>query len=157
MARRYCEPVEVKAAPGRVPDEVGDVVGERLGPVPGQPEAFLWRGRLYVVRAVLGRWRERRAWWHEALDPPPGQRPGIAAAARERQVWRVEASPGRLAPSGVFDLVGDDLVVGEAPGAESRAGGPEAGVSAGVEPVPADRITADPTAVGGWELRRVLD
>lgn len=89
--------------------------------------------------------------------PTPGQRPGIAAAARERQVWRVEASPGRLAPSGVFDLVGDDPVVGEAPGAESRAGGPEAGVSAGVEPVPADRITADPTAVGGWELRRVLD
>ncbi|GAB3262882.1 hypothetical protein GCM10027456_44600 [Kineosporia babensis] len=28
--------------------------------------AFLWRGRLYVVRGVLGHWRERRDWWSTA-------------------------------------------------------------------------------------------
>lgn len=133
MVRRYCEPVEVKAVPSRVPDDLADDVGPRSGPAPGQPEAFLWRGRLYVVRAVLGRWRERRAWWHEALDPPPGQE-GIAAATRERQVWRVEASPGRAAGSGVFDLVGDE------PGPAGMPVGACGGVPA-----------------GGWELRRVLD
>ena len=64
---------------------------------PERPEAFIWRGRLYVVRDVLATWRERRAWWREALDADDAQvRPGetLAAAARERQVWRVEASRG---------------------------------------------------------------
>ncbi|MCU1590723.1 MAG: hypothetical protein JWP11_1979, partial [Frankiales bacterium] len=27
------------------------------------PEQFLWRGRLYVVRAVLARWTESGGWW----------------------------------------------------------------------------------------------
>lgn len=104
MVRRYNEPVEVKASAGRPVScaELDQPV------IRGQPEAFIWRGRLYVVREVLAHWRERRAWWREALDPPLGQPHGIAAAARERQVWRVEASPGRLARSGVFDLARDD-------------------------------------------------
>ncbi len=28
-----------------------------------QPEQFLWRGRLYVVREVLARWTEAGRWW----------------------------------------------------------------------------------------------
>ena len=104
MVRRYNEPVEVKASAGR-PVSCAEL---DLPVIRGQPEAFIWRGRLYVVREVLAHWRERRAWWREALDPPLGQPHGIAAAARERQVWRVEASPGRLARSGVFDLARDD-------------------------------------------------
>lgn len=71
------------------------------------PQAFIWHGRLYVVRRVLSRWRERRAWWRDALDPQPGQETGIAVASREQQVWRVEASAGRAAGTGVFDLVHD--------------------------------------------------
>jgi len=71
------------------------------------PQAFIWHGRLYVVRRVLSRWRERRAWWRDALDPLPGQETGIAVASREQQVWRVEASAGRAAGTGVFDLVHD--------------------------------------------------
>jgi len=60
-------------------------------------------GRLYIVRDVIGHWRERRAWWREALDPDE------EVAARgldslEHEVWRVEASPGRLAGTGVYDL-----------------------------------------------------
>ena len=78
---------------------------------PDQPEAFIWRGRLYVVRGVLATWRERRAWWREALDADDAHvRPGetLAAAARERQVWRVEASPGWSFTPGVYDLAHDD-------------------------------------------------
>lgn len=73
------------------------------------PQAFIWQGRLYVVRRVLAHWRERRAWWREALDPVPGQATGIDVASREHQVWRVEASAGRSLGSGVFDLVHDDV------------------------------------------------
>ncbi len=76
MVRRYDEPIEVKAA--------------------ATPQAFLWRGRLFVVREVLGRWQERRQWWRAGG--------GEAATDRERQVWRVEASAGRGARTGVFDL-----------------------------------------------------
>ena len=73
------------------------------------PQAFIWHGRLYVVRRVLTQWRERRAWWREALDPAPGQATGIDVASCEHRVWRVEASPGRSAGSGVFDLVHDEV------------------------------------------------
>jgi hypothetical protein len=48
-----------------------------------EPMAFLWRGRLYVVREVLGRWRD---------------------APSEAQVFRVEASTGRAFGEGIFDL-----------------------------------------------------
>ncbi|MGB8381178.1 MAG: DUF6504 family protein [Dermatophilaceae bacterium] len=108
VVRRYSEHIAVKAKEG-MPCAPGSVEFDALAVgAAGQPEAFIWRGRLYVVREVLAHWRERRAWWREALDPPPGQPHGIATAARERQVWRVEASPGRLARSGVFDLAHDD-------------------------------------------------
>lgn len=43
MARRVGESIEVRVAGD--PDDA--------------PMSFLWRGRLYVVRAVLGHWRER--------------------------------------------------------------------------------------------------
>jgi len=93
MVRRYEELIEVRAGV-----DVQDP----------SPSAFLWRGRLYVVRDVIGHWRERRAWWREALDPDE------EVAARgldccEHEVWRVEASPGRLASSGVYDLGMDGI------------------------------------------------
>ena len=109
--RRYTDPVEVRSAS---PDGTG------------APSAFLWRGRLYVVRDVLGHWLERTSWWSSpaarmvhgegvpgvdgalALDGPL---PGAAVApmrvtdlAQEREVWRVSASPGRAYPSGIYDL-----------------------------------------------------
>lgn len=75
----------------RVYDEVVDVRVHPAGPV-----AFLWRQRLYVVREVLDRWRERDAWW---------LRDGIRLRdLTERQVWRVRASRGRASGVGVFDL-----------------------------------------------------
>ena len=126
MVRRYEEPIEVRAATGQA--------------VPGEepaPDAFVWRGRLYVVRTVLDHWKERRPWWRDALDErrvpaaaaaarsgsgagPAGSSSGAAGSsagadvlgdARERRVWRVEASAGRMAGTGVYDL-GVDAVPG---------------------------------------------
>ena len=99
--RRFSDPVEVRS--------------NTAGPT-HQPEAFIWRGRLYVVRGVLGQWRERRAWWRDL--PPEAGEPGrggstLAAAAREQQVWRVEASPGWSFAPGVYDLARDESATGE--------------------------------------------
>ena len=116
MVRRYEEPIEVRADVGAVDVGVAGAGGvdhdDRdgdIGCVPDPtPSAFLWRGRLYIVRDVIGHWRERRAWWRDALDPDE------EVAARgldclEQEVWRVEASPGRLAGTGVYDLGMHDL------------------------------------------------
>ncbi|GAA2746577.1 hypothetical protein GCM10009868_32590 [Terrabacter aerolatus] len=99
MVRRFSDSVQVR-------------VHEReQSEVSARPEAFIWRGRLYVVRGVLAQWRERRAWWHDALDADEGQvRPGetLVAAASEQHVWRVEASPGWSFAPGVYDLAHDE-------------------------------------------------
>ncbi len=82
--RRYDDPVDVRK---------GWVTG-----VEG-PEQFLWRGRLWKVRAVIG------------SDEPAA--PGAPPDARgtdllvERELWRVEAGRGADAGvdgGGVFDL-----------------------------------------------------
>ena len=63
----------------------------------GRPARFVWRGRLYAVRAVLEHWVINREWWR---DPgPAGQ-----AALPELRFWRVEASAGQGLPSGVYEL-----------------------------------------------------
>jgi len=113
MVRRYEEPIEVRAGAVGVVfdiDRAGDTErADGVDPAPDStPSAFLWRGRLYIVRAVIGHWRERRAWWREALDPDEE----VAAQGLdclEQEVWRVEASPGRLAGTGVYDLGMHDL------------------------------------------------
>jgi len=114
MVRRYEEPIEVRAGVGVV-DLTGDI--DRV-PDPS-PSAFLWRGRLYIVRGVIGHWRERRAWWREALVPDEddsdtrrGMSAGQVPECLEQEVWRVEASPGRLAGTGVYDLGMDGPVRG---------------------------------------------
>ena len=112
MVRRYEEPIEVRAGGGDTDPSGGiDSVPDR------SPTAFLWRGRLYVVRDVIGHWRERRAWWREAFDPhEEGGAHDRDCSAQldclEQEVWRVEASPGRLAGTGVYDLGMDGPVRG---------------------------------------------
>lgn len=130
MVRRYEEPIEVRAATEQA------VPGSAATGAAAVPNAFVWRGRLYVVRQVLDHWKERRPWWRDALDErralapvatvgsatdTGASGPGVAAAgigtdvlgdARERQVWRVEASAGRMAGTGVYDL-GVDLTPGQ--------------------------------------------
>ncbi|MFN8194978.1 MAG: DUF6504 family protein [Nocardioidaceae bacterium] len=117
--RRYVDPVEVRKGRVRGPG-AGD-------PGVEGPEQFLWRGRLWQVRAVLAHWVETGPWWQSApvravigsdeTAPPsthapsthaPDARAGSVPTARadllaERELWRVEAARGRDA-SGVFDL-----------------------------------------------------
>ncbi len=94
--RRYDDPVDVRPAP------------QDPGCPQLRPEAFLWQDRLYVVREVLGHWRERRAWWTgtaaQALHGEGEASAGTATIDAERDVWRVEASRGRAYSVGVFDL-----------------------------------------------------
>ncbi len=113
--RRYADPVEVRR--GKV--ESG---GEG-------PEQFLWRGRLWKVRAVLAHWVETSPWWQSTgVRAAIGSEDGAAELAQrgptplgdlltERELWRVEAGRGRprtyeaspdgepeAAISGVFEL-----------------------------------------------------
>jgi uncharacterized protein DUF6504 len=95
MTRRVGEPVEVRVVGG---DDA-------------TPTAFLWRNRLYVVREVLGHWHERGDWWagraaravhgDEMVAEAGG---GVAVLDQERELWRVEASPGQVFGTGVYDL-----------------------------------------------------
>lgn len=96
MSRRYADQVEVR------------IGGLQLGRRPvlpagvdasSAPTAFIWRGRLHVVQAVLDHWTQRLAWWRESTEDFP---------ELEREVWRVEASAGRLMQTGVYDLTKDD-------------------------------------------------
>lgn len=113
--RRYDDPVEVRR---------GMVTG-----IEG-PEQFLWRGRLWKVRAVLAHWVETGPWWqsagvravvgsHDAVAHDAGA-PGVTAQLppvdllAERELWRVEAGrgagrgiEGSTDGGGVFDLAFD--------------------------------------------------
>jgi hypothetical protein len=136
MVRRYDEVIEVRET-------------STSGPV-----AFLWRGRLYAVRSVLGHWRERRAWWLEGaaarllgLDPsrepdlPPDVDSGAGAGAEavadllEREIWRVEAGAGRSDTIGVYDLGRDLTEVGP----------------------PSPAAPREPVAEAHWRLLQVAD
>ena len=105
--RRYDDPVEVRR---------GWVTGVEA------PEQFLWRGRLWKVRAVVAHWVETAPWWQSSgaravigsEDSPAGS-PGASASSGdllvERELWRVEAGRGPASAGGdgadgggVFDL-----------------------------------------------------
>lgn len=100
--RRYVDPVEVRR--GWVEDPGG---GQEA------PEQFLWRGRLWQVRAVLAHWVETGPWWQSSTvravvgsdDPAETaqQRAVLGDLLGEREMWRVEAARGRD-HDGVFDL-----------------------------------------------------
>jgi hypothetical protein len=86
MVRSYAEPVQVQRR-----DDV--------------PEQFLWRGRLYVVRAVLARWVEAGGWWR--TQGAGGASTASALTDPEREYWRVEATAGRASGVAVLDLCFD--------------------------------------------------
>ena len=77
MNRVYGEPVNVQAR-----DD-------------GRPARFVWRGRLYTVRAILEHWVINREWWQDP-EVEPGQ--------PELEFWRVEASSGQGPTAGVYEL-----------------------------------------------------
>ena len=80
MNRVYGEPVNVQAR-----DD-------------GRPARFVWRGRLYTVRAILEHWVINREWWQDPGDS--GSEPGQP----ELEFWRVEASSGQGLAAGVYEL-----------------------------------------------------
>ena len=93
--RRYDDPVEVRR---------GLVTG-----VEG-PEQFLWRGRLWKVRAVLAHWVETGAWWQSSgvravvgSDDPVrrGATPGATCAAAPAGTCSPSASSGGSRPAAV--------------------------------------------------------
>ncbi len=103
--RRYDDPVEVRQG----------WIGAPESGVEG-PEQFLWRGRLWQVRAVVAHWVETGPWWQSAgvrallgsdeREPEPPAAEGSAPRPLlgqdllvERELWRVEAGRGRPTPS----------------------------------------------------------
>ena len=60
-----------------------------------EPAVFRWRGRRYVVRAIVASWVEAVPWWADQAR--------VDRASGQRHVWRVEAAP-RTGTAGVYDL-----------------------------------------------------
>lgn len=101
MSRQYHEQVEVQCDDvllGRLQKSAAQHAPGR-GPV---PTAFMWRGRVHVVRAVVGAWTQRIPWWRLSEVDTASSR-GL-----EQQVWRVEASIGPCLSTGVYDLTYDE-------------------------------------------------
>ena len=112
MSRRYCEQVQVQLGEPLL----GLPVVSR--PTAEVPTAFIWRGRVHLVREVLDHWTQRLPWWQDtgivaegadsADEPVAGQSTAGRSAGQqpvmEQQVWRVEAGAGRVMGTGVYDL-----------------------------------------------------
>ncbi len=64
----------------------------------GRPVRFVWRGRLYTVRAISEHWVINREWRADAA--PSGSEPGQP----ELEFWRVEASLGSGMAASVYEL-----------------------------------------------------
>ena len=87
--RQYDDPVEVRRGEAEDPDQ------------------FLWRGRLWKVRAIVAHWVETGPWWQGGTGSSE-QGTATTDLVAERELWRVEAGRG-LQPAdaegyGVFDL-----------------------------------------------------
>jgi Domain of unknown function (DUF6504) len=61
----------------------------------GRPTRFVWRGRLYTVRAIIEHWVINWEQWQQ-----PGSEPGQP----ELEFWRVEAAPGPGMTADVYEL-----------------------------------------------------
>jgi hypothetical protein len=68
----------------------------------GRPLRFVWRSRLYTVRAILEHWVINREWWRARDDSGGSAPPGPGQP--ELEFWRVEAAPGQGMTPGVYEL-----------------------------------------------------
>jgi hypothetical protein len=82
MNRAYGEPVNVQAR-----DD-------------GRPARFVWRGRLYTVRAILEHWVVNREWWQDRGPPKPTGPAGPTGATGPRpgQQEPGQQEPGQQEP-----------------------------------------------------------
>ena len=84
MSKRYADPVVVEAPEGSL-------------------EAFSWRGKRYIVRQVLCRWREAGGWWESTKDTAQPWARGDA-----KEIWRIDAQPETNGlPPGTYELCRD--------------------------------------------------
>jgi hypothetical protein len=118
--RRYDDPVEVRRGPVDGLLETlaeGTDDGSCVYQDERAPAQFLWRGRLWKVRAVLAHWVETGPWWSSpgvravigsegGTEAEAGPRP-LGDLITERELWRVEAGRGR-APGAVGAVGPDD-------------------------------------------------
>lgn len=109
--RSYHDPVQVRSERDGprmstgVDGGVGEGAGDSSPASSPRPQMFVWRGRLYVVGAILERWQTRADWWRTAQGEDGASRgPHLAAGALEQTVWRVEAAAGRQGGRGVYEL-----------------------------------------------------
>jgi hypothetical protein len=125
--RRYADPVEVRRGPLSTAPLADDAQGLGAQGATEGPQQFLWRGRLWKVRAVVAHWVETSPWWQSTgARAVIGSEDAVAETAdqgrvplgdllTERELWRVEAGrprPPATTPdgdteagiSGVFDL-----------------------------------------------------
>jgi hypothetical protein len=110
---------------GREPVEVRRRGSEGGG---SAPEQFLWRGRFFLVRAVLDHWVDSGTWclapvvrgvaaaFRAGGEPAAGRvlavldaDQALVALGDERESWLVEASAGRHAAPGVYELSFDPV------------------------------------------------
>src|SRR4051794_41394371 len=92
--RRYADPVEVRRGHVAASDHASGQGGAE------GPQQFLWRGRLWKVRAVLAHWVETSPWWQstgaravvgseEAVaETTQRQRIPVGDLLSERELWR---------------------------------------------------------------------
>ena len=91
--RRYDEEIEVRTG----------LIGTQEGPA-----HFSWRRRIWRVSQVQTRRLETAEWWRGAqVEAARGDAPEVADGdlLGEEEIWRVVASPGAAAGSGVYELV----------------------------------------------------
>ena len=86
MCGTYGEPVQVRARPD------------------GRPVRFVWRSRLYTVRAIWEHWVINREWWREPAGSGDAGDSETEPGQPELMFWRVEAASGQGATPGAYEL-----------------------------------------------------
>ncbi len=91
--RRYDEEIEVRTG----------LIGTQEGPA-----HFSWRRRILRVSQVQQRWLETADWWRgaqvEAVHGEVVDASAVGDLLGEEEIWRVVASAGASAGSGVYEL-----------------------------------------------------
>lgn len=98
MSRHYDERIEVQL--GEPVQDRLSLSAARVSSATVVPTAFVWKGRVHVVQAVIAHWTQRLPWWREAWHDE------AAEQLLQHEVWRVEARTGIGSDVGIYDLAG---------------------------------------------------
>jgi hypothetical protein len=151
VVRRYDDTIDV-----RLTQVAGERGGGQAGSSAAQPDAFVWRDRLYVVRAVQTRWYERRAWWREAAA---AALLGLRGDEQQRGVGSAGVGSAGAGSSGGGTAAEASTATGYLDG-ETEVWRVEAAAGRSGPVGVFDLARSVPTsgaAPGGWRLTRVAD